>query len=51
MSKVDKNRVKFATIRLTELECKNLKLYIEGKRIKKSEFIRKCIFEAIKDVA
>jgi hypothetical protein len=56
MSKVDKNRVKFATIRLTENECKNLELYIEGKRLKKSDlkksdFIRKCIFTAIKDIA
>lgn len=51
MSKVDRNRTKFATIRLTEEECKNIKLYIDDKRIRKSDFIRKCIFEVLKDVA
>jgi len=45
------NRIKFANIRLTESENKIIKLYIEEKGIKKSEFIRKCIFEVLKDVA
>ena len=46
-----KNRIKFANIRLTEEESKIIKLYIDEKGLKKSEFIRKCIFKALKDVA